>query len=468
MRQRRDLERIRERYGAVIVRVLELHGLSGTKTLDDAQVQQLLADLDDESIDGLAVSSIDRLLRPKRYQTFGVFDRFVDLGKSIWSWAEGAAIDPSTDEGYEICIRAASQAGSEWRRLKQRVRDGKEESRLAGGNPNGPKTLPRGLVFTKGVGYSYDAPETERIVRMFDLFISGKSYHEIARIVGNGWSHQGVRGTVKNRLWRDGTRIYGPNEVRSEELALKILPPLVSADIFDAAQVEAVKRKDRWRKSKRPKRFLCIGLLDCGCGRPIYNTCGTVKKPTRDRYMCSTHKKGRGPKCGLKSFQRPAFDDAVAGMIEDIFSKPETLDPILAQALSGNPDRREVEDVSGDIRKLEARRERILEQRADGLISREKCNEQVGHVDQELARLRTKSSSKTAAKGIDAKRLVVGLTRTFHRFRKLSFSEKRATLEEAIRTIVITQAGEIVTLTLQGGFLGSILGANLSSPLRRR
>jgi DNA invertase Pin-like site-specific DNA recombinase len=148
-RQRRDLQRLTERYGLVIERTLEPHGVSGTKTLDNLEVQQLLDHLDDSAIDGLAVSSIDRLLRPKRFQTFGVFDRFVDLKKVIWSCAEGYA-DPATDEGYDTCIGAASRAGSEWRRLTQRIRDGKEERRLAKGNPGWALDVAAGAASLQG------------------------------------------------------------------------------------------------------------------------------------------------------------------------------------------------------------------------------------------------------------------------------------------------------------------------------
>jgi len=102
-RQRTDLERLKKRFNLSALRTLELHGVSGTATLDNKQVQQILKDLGNAEVAGIGLSSLDRLFRPKRYGQFAILDRFVDEGKVIWSLREGE-IDPATDEGYDKCI----------------------------------------------------------------------------------------------------------------------------------------------------------------------------------------------------------------------------------------------------------------------------------------------------------------------------------------------------------------------------
>ena len=109
-RQRGDIDRLKSRFGVNVVRTLELFGVSGTATLDDKQVQQVLNDLALANVDGIGLSSLDRLFRPgKRYGQFAILDRFVDEGKKIWSAREGE-IDPATDEGYDKCISAGGRA----------------------------------------------------------------------------------------------------------------------------------------------------------------------------------------------------------------------------------------------------------------------------------------------------------------------------------------------------------------------
>ena len=466
-RQRRDLQRLQDRYGLVIQRTLELHGVSGTKVLDNSEVQKLLDDLDDPSIDGLAVSAIDRLLRPKRYQTFAVFDRFVDLKKVIWSQAEGYA-DPATDEGYDTCIGAASRAGSEWRRLIQRVRDGKEECRLAKGNPDGPATLPRGLLHSKATGWAYDEAETARIAEMFQLCLEGWSYHRIAAKVGNGWTFQGVRSTLRNRLWRDGTRTYSANAIRFTPLVQKVIEPLIPPEIFDACQREMERRKESWGSSRRPRRFLLSGLLSCTCGKPWYMRCAGAKEGTRkaDYYYCSSRFPGHGPWCGARSFQRQALEHVVTGEVSQALCSEAVLLPILTEAFREKP-REGGRNVEGEIRKLEAKRDRIVEMRADGAISREECAKRLSAVDGELYHLRRAAALETAPAGMDPRRIAAGFIRIFARFGKLAFADQRQLLEETIRTITIVD-GAIPRLTLSGGFLGKLMGAKLEPQLKRR
>jgi DNA invertase Pin-like site-specific DNA recombinase len=464
-RQRRDLQRLTERYGLIVMRTLELHGVSGTKTLDNSEVQQLLGDLDDPSIDGLAVSSIDRLLRPKRFQTFGVFDRFVDLKKVIWSQAEGYA-DPATDEGYDTCIGAASRAGSEWRRLIQRVRDGKEESRLAKGNPDGPRTLPRGLLHSKETGWAYDQAETGRIAEIFRLCAEGLSYRAIASTVGGGWTHAGVRSTLRNRVWRDGTRTYSANAIRSTALVQKVIEPLIPAELFDAAQRELDGRKESWGRSKRPRRFLAAGLLSCACGASWYLRAAGIKDATRkkDYYYCSTGFSGRGPRCGARSFQREAVDQTITEMMQTTLCSEAVLLPVLTEAFREKP-RQGGPSTEAAIRKLEAKRERIVELRADGAISREECAKRLSAVDGELYNLRRAQAPERAPSGMDPRRIFRELIGIFARFGKLAFADQRQLLEEAIRTITIVD-GAIPRLTLSGGFLGKLAGANVEARLK--
>ena len=137
LRQRSDIERIQKRFGAAIVRTVELVGVSGTETLNDEQVQRIIAELNDPAIDGVALSSLDRLFRPgKRYGQWRVLDEFVDAKKCIWTEREGF-LDPDTEQGYDACMSAGTRAGSEWRRIRQMSMDQKRRLAEKGIIPHG-------------------------------------------------------------------------------------------------------------------------------------------------------------------------------------------------------------------------------------------------------------------------------------------------------------------------------------------
>jgi hypothetical protein len=121
--------------------------------------------------------------------------------------------------------------------------------------------------------------------------------------------------------------------------------------------------------------------------------------------------------------------------------------------------------VEGEIRKLEAKRERIVDMRADGAISREECAKRLSAVDGELYNLRRAQAPERAPSGVDPRRIAAALVRIFARFGKLAFADQRQLLEEAVRTITIVDGG-IARMTFSGGFLGKLAGVKVEAQLK--
>jgi DNA invertase Pin-like site-specific DNA recombinase len=463
-RQRADLTRVRKKYDLEIIRTLELVGVSGTATLTNEEVQRVLADLERPDVDGISISAIDRLFRPKRYGHFGILDRFADCHKAIWSAREGF-VDPSTDEGYDKCISAGGRAGAEWRELRRRTMDGKEALRREGRHVNGAVSLPRGIAYDKATGqWSHQEPDCSRVARMYTLLLAGDSYHTIAAKVGGGWTFQGVRFTLRNRIWAFGTRTYPADERREEACTVKVIDtPLVPVDVWEAAQREMDRRKGNWRKTQGPPRLTSLsGLLRCSCGKPHYvRYAGKNRTRKKDYYYCSSAAPGRGPKCGARSWQTEQVNAAVDRLVNDTLCQAPVLRAILS-AIAERPSQREDSHAKAEREsgRLEAKRARIVDMRADDLITREECAKRLGVVDRELQTARV---AATVAQGrtpeLDLQALAQGLAGVFALFASLPLAEKDALLRRAIRDIVL-DAGTISAITLRGGFLGEILGAD--------
>src|SRR5215469_14869027 len=113
-RQRVDIQKLEKQYGLDIIRTLELVGVSGTATLTNEQVQQVLLEMQQPGVDGLAASAVDRVVRPKRGSDFAILNAFQDARKSLLTVRDGA-IEPWTDEGWDRAMAAATRAGSELR-----------------------------------------------------------------------------------------------------------------------------------------------------------------------------------------------------------------------------------------------------------------------------------------------------------------------------------------------------------------
>ena len=284
-RQRTDLERMKAKFGISVSRILELVGVSGTATLEDTQVQQVLTDLQLPQIDGIALSALDRLFRPgKRYGQFAILDRFVDQRKRIWSMREGL-IDPATDEGYDKCISAGGRAGAEWRELIRRTHDGRIEHLRAGkldhgSTPYGYRYIPKWQA--NGCRFEID-PDRAQVVRdIFEWRRSGMAIYQIAKQLNE-------RGTLSARggLW--GRRVILQTlekpAYKGEHQRFGITvpcPAIVDRETWD--DVQRVTAESRAKHIGRPSRqYLLRGLLWCGrCGR----RCITYPNHARPHYRC--------------------------------------------------------------------------------------------------------------------------------------------------------------------------------------
>jgi hypothetical protein len=96
--------------------------------LNNEQVRQVLAEVQQSGVDGLAASAVDRLARPQRGKHYEILDGFQDAGKTLWT-ADDGELKLWTDEGWERAMNALTRAGSELRKFRKRSMDGKAEKR---------------------------------------------------------------------------------------------------------------------------------------------------------------------------------------------------------------------------------------------------------------------------------------------------------------------------------------------------
>jgi hypothetical protein len=275
-----------------------------------------------------------------------------------------------------------------------------------------------------------------------------------------------VRWTLRNPIWGFGTRTYPANSDREEAYTVKVIDkPLVPASIWEAAQREMDRRKGNWRKTQGPPRRTPLsGLLRCPCGRPYYVRYAAKKDRTRkkDYYYCSSAAPGRGPKCGARSWQTEQVDAAVDRLVNDTLCQAPVLRAILSAIAERHPQREDSHaKAEREIGRLEAKRARIVDMRADDLIKREECAKRLGTVDRELQTARAAAAAVAQGRTpeLDLQALAQGLAGVFALFASLPLAEKDALLRRAIRDIVL-DAGTISAITLRGGFLGEILGAD--------
>jgi DNA invertase Pin-like site-specific DNA recombinase len=382
-RQRTDLERLKKRLNLNAVRTLELHGVSGTATLDNKQVQQVLNDLGRPDVHGIGLSSLDRLFRPgKRYGQFAILDRFVDEGKVIWSLREGE-IDPATDEGYDKCISAGGRAGAEWRELRRRTRDGRRETLEKGKLDCGKARY--GYVYIdkhhpdpeRRQTYELDPVEAlpglskQRVIRdVFAWCKAGTKTYSIAKrlneagILSPGyrghppglWSRETVRKLLKSRT-------YTGEHIRSGIIVP--CPRIIDDETFALVQ-ERMEESKRQHVGRPSSLYLLRSYVWCGkCQHRCVTHRTTHRGKVYGQYCCGNfdNKPPQTRNCHAPGIGQVVLETAAWAMIWEVLTNPVLLLE-MGQAYYDRlprPESEAIKELERELARLRDREEVVLE-----------------------------------------------------------------------------------------------------------
>ena len=149
-------------------------------------------------------------------------------------------------------------------------------------------------------------------------------------------------------------------------------------------------------------------------------------------------------------------DPAVDRLVSETFCQAAMLRTVLSAIAGREPDREDIRArTEREITPLEAKRGRIVEMRADGLIDRAECAKRLSAVDRDLQTARA-AAAQSPAPAMDVHALAMGLADAFAGFASLPADQRWDLLRRAVRDIVL-DGPTIPCLTLRGGFLGEIL-----------
>jgi hypothetical protein len=294
LRQHRDLDWLEIRYGVQFSKRLVIEGLSGKDTLTDADIQKILGELADPKIPGLGVSAIDRLTRPKDFHGYGIFERFVEVRKCIWSRREGH-IEPWTPEGHDKCINAGQRARAELEEIRRRTMD--EKLVLAKLGVQCAATAPYGYRFQKSA-----RREGTWVIRESEAKIVRECYRRAAVLgwtgyriaqwlnqekipsaTGKQWVAAVVRQTLNNPAYIGKARFA---RGKAHEQSITVPAILVGEQVEWWDRVQATRAKNREALSGRPSPNYLFQNLSY-CRRCSHRLTGRRGGHDRRAYECS-------------------------------------------------------------------------------------------------------------------------------------------------------------------------------------
>ena len=389
-------------FGLEIVRSIEIADVSGASVLLAPEIQELIRLMQSPDISGVVAREFSRLMRPEHFADYALLQAFVD-SQSVLYLPEGP-IDLNNKTGRLMGTIRAAIAGLERTEILERVWSAKEEKRRRGELAQSQIVLPFGVGYEEGRGFYYK-PAAERVREAYRQFLAGnQSYAGLANIVGV--TPRGMHLILRNPIWT-GWRVINKKRdtsaagrypsvngrqadrrkiARAPEDVIRIRVidvPLISEPEFEAVQrIMDTKQRRHWRSQTHYEhRFTYCGFLTCSvCGEIIHTALAR-----RDYYACRGRRLAHT--CQSKYMRREKLESVLNGLFSQHLSNPaflercvENLQERSAQANSSA----RIQTLTGHIKALTGKRERVIDGFVEGVIGREERDRRLSAVDHDI------------------------------------------------------------------------------------
>lgn len=450
--------------GLEISKTIEISDVGGSDVLASPEIQGLIKLIQDPEVHGVVAREFSRLMRPENLGDFFLLQAFAD-SKTLLYLPDGP-IDFSTKSGKMIGGIRALFAGYEKTEFLEKSQGAREEMRKLGKCPSAPMTWPTAVAYEDGRGWFY-LPEITKVRKCFELFLSGISnYNELERETGlTRWN---VRGILSNPIY-SGWRVYDKKRDPSREaryaqvdgrqsdrrkmrrsadeiIRVKVIDdPIVSESEFGRVQEMLAEKRDRHIRARRSteSRFIYHGFLACSlCGKAEHTRTYTSSKSglVSDYYVCSakgsyiSNKKNLIPaddRCGSVYMRRERLEEKLDGIFGTRLTDRGFLRELVEEfesRVKSKGSEKIIARLQANLRRLEEKRQRILDGYFEGVIPRDDRDARVSAMEQERALvMATLEEEVPSHPGIGIEQLVA-LFRPLFTWKTLHLESKRRIL----------------------------------------
>lgn len=414
---------------------------------------------------GVAAREFSRVLRPVDPADYVLLSIFIRTETRLL--LPSSEIDLAKSEHRIMALLLGEFAAKELQEFKEKVWRSKEQARLEGKCPVTPEVVcPRGVWYTPERGWFY-TEDSIRVRKAFTTLLAGEqSYVKLAKVIGCakssvrrilsnpiyiGWrvidrkSDQSLAGKVDADDARQGRRksiARAPEEI----IRVKVIDdPLISESDFATAQAIISAKYDRRLRASgnMAKRFLYTGFLVCAkCGAKVYPLARAGRsEPGYSACKARVIAAKDGSRCVSHYMSQKQLEAKLDEMIETKLTDHSFLEMLLRKLQAKDSEKLSEKSVSRmkfDLAALEAKRDRVLDNFEDGLISKMKRDEKLASIDESIRPINAElfKSAKPSTPALTIAELDEYFA-PLHDWNFLSYSDRREVLSKLNPEIVV-------------------------------
>jgi len=326
-----------ENHKIEIVKIYTDEALSATSDKRPSFLQ-MIEDSRKKVFDAVIIHKLDRFSR-NRYDSAIYKKKLKDNGVKLFSVLENLDDSPES-----IILESVLEGMAEYysKNLSREVMKGMKETALQAKH-NGGKP-PYGFIVNPDKTYSINELEAEVVKTIFDLYLSGYGYTNIAHALSNrgivtGNARLFTKISIRDILLNEkyiGTYVFNRradgktlNKLKPDEEIIRIenaMPAIIDKNVFMKAQ-EILMGNKRGPKIRK-EYYLLTGKLFCGMCGSAYTGSGYVKGRDKEtkyyQYSCVARKKNKS--CSNKPIRKDVVEDYVIQGLKDKIFNTESME----------------------------------------------------------------------------------------------------------------------------------------------
>ena len=227
------------------------------------------------------------------------------------------------------------------------------------------------------------------VIRIFELYLEGKSYQTIANIFNKEgvlaterkkWNDSKIEAIINNKIYVGDYERYKRTSEKESVIYRDVVPPIISRAMWEEVQNQKEKNQ---RAYCRNRVYIFFQKLKCPkCGSIL--TCkGTGGKKSKYMYYhcdnCKTY------------YNEDRIEDCLINYILELVAYDYSIQKYFYPILSEKEDKdKQSKDIIEQINKLKSRKERLTKAYTAGILELEDFGEDYKAIEKEIAELETK------------------------------------------------------------------------------
>ena len=377
--QKEKLEALCKYKGYEVYKVYKDAGISAKDITHRPQFQQMLEDMKAGKINYIVAYKLDRVTRSvkdletlistlEQYHCYLICDR--------------DDVNTSTANGRFFVRMLTVLSQLEIEIVSERTKFGLGGAIKAGHIP-GP--CPFGYYRDSDKTIKVDISTKDIVIRIYQLYLEGKSYQQIANIlndenvpspVKSKWGDSTIEKIINNRIYMGDFERYKKDKDRESEIYMNVVPPIISRAMWEDTQNQKGKNQ---RSYSRHRVYIFFQKLICPkCGKIMTGKGAGGKKSKYMYYTCE--------KCKI-NFNEDNIEeiliDYILDFIEYDYQVNKFFYPLLAEKKND-----EAKEIEKEIKKYKDQKKRLIKVYKDGILEMEDLAEDINVIDKKLAELK--------------------------------------------------------------------------------